>query len=255
MNLQFKWIGGATWLIRYGNITIASDPVLCPKGTIQDYQQFKSTRLNDPAFTENDFRDVNLWVLSHGHEDHVDEMGLRYISNSACIINHQSNVEQLFHTNIKTLSWGQEYQITCQDVTIDITAIPAIHAKYKFLSKLVGDNNGYILKLSHNDETTTIYYTGDDVFRKRRFAKYYQGPIDLIIANAGAAHVGKGMLGALIGRITNNFNDLRRMAKVLKPKVLIPIHWGTFSHYLDKPELYRDGGVIKIVGVGETVKI
>ena len=49
MELQFRWIGGAAWTLHVGRLTIACDPVLCPRGAVQDYGFFKTTRLQDPA--------------------------------------------------------------------------------------------------------------------------------------------------------------------------------------------------------------
>ena len=37
MDVRFKWIGGATWLLEVGDVRIGCDPVLCPMGTVQDY--------------------------------------------------------------------------------------------------------------------------------------------------------------------------------------------------------------------------
>ena len=55
MNVEFKWIGGATWILDVQGLRIACDPVLCPAGTVQDYGFFSSKRLNDPVFADDDF--------------------------------------------------------------------------------------------------------------------------------------------------------------------------------------------------------
>ena len=46
MEIVFHWIGGATFVLSIGKLNIACDPVLCEKGTIQDYFWFKSKRLD-----------------------------------------------------------------------------------------------------------------------------------------------------------------------------------------------------------------
>ncbi len=259
MDIIFKWIGSATWILNVNAYKIACDPVLCKKGTVQNYKYFKSTRLTDPLYAIDDLDNVDLWILSHDHEDHFDKEGIIKISDKSFKIIHRSNEKKLINNNVanyKVLSWGQDYNISDQNLSINIEAVPGIHSKFKVLSKLIGNNNGYIIKIYQNNETFIIYYTGDDVFNKKRFEKYYKGKIDLVIANAGAAHIGKGILGAVIGRITNDYNDILNMANSIDSKLIIPIHWGTFSHYLDNSNNYKDSlNKIKIVKAGETVRL
>lgn len=69
--------------------------------------------------------------------------------------------------------------------------------------------------------------------------------------------VGRSFLSPVIGRITNDISDLIRMNAELEPKMLIPVHWGTFSHYSETISLESFGKYqnIKIVNVGESVNI
>ena len=74
--------------------------------------------------------------------------------------------------------------------------------------------------------------------------------------NAGKAKVGSGLLSKLIGRITNCKEDILQLQKYLKPSMIIPVHWGTFSHYSEmlKAEDFSYNDTIKLLTVGE-VKI
>lgn len=45
MKIVFKWIGGATFILSIDDLNIAVDPVLCDKGTVQDFFWFKSERI------------------------------------------------------------------------------------------------------------------------------------------------------------------------------------------------------------------
>jgi L-ascorbate metabolism protein UlaG (beta-lactamase superfamily) len=60
MNIEFKWIGGATWILDVQGLRIACDPVLCPARTVQDYGFFSCKRLNDPVFADNDFENMAI---------------------------------------------------------------------------------------------------------------------------------------------------------------------------------------------------
>src|SRR3989338_3900316 len=102
-------IGGATFVYSISTnqnekLTIACDPVLCPKGQVHDYGLFKSTRLQEPELEgEGDLKDVDIWLLTHGHEDHLDIFGFQKIlsgKSNSIIIAHPS-VENLLKKVLK----------------------------------------------------------------------------------------------------------------------------------------------------------
>jgi L-ascorbate metabolism protein UlaG (beta-lactamase superfamily) len=66
MELIFNWIGGATFVLCIGDLNIACDPVLCEKGTIQDFFWFKSQRIEQPVYSENDFENIDLLIPNMG---------------------------------------------------------------------------------------------------------------------------------------------------------------------------------------------
>jgi L-ascorbate metabolism protein UlaG (beta-lactamase superfamily) len=66
MELIFNWIGGATFVLSIGDLNIACDPVLCEKGTIQDFFWFKSQRIEQPVYSENDFENIDLLIPNMG---------------------------------------------------------------------------------------------------------------------------------------------------------------------------------------------
>jgi L-ascorbate metabolism protein UlaG (beta-lactamase superfamily) len=76
MELKFIWIGGASFVSGIGNLNIACDPVLCPKGTVQDFFWFKTKRPETLNYTSETFKNIDLWLISHNHEDHSDKIGL-----------------------------------------------------------------------------------------------------------------------------------------------------------------------------------
>ncbi len=91
MEIIFHWIGGATFILSIGNLTIAVDPVLCKKDTVQDYFWFKSKRIEQPIYTEKDLDNIDLWLITHNHEDHLDSIGFSKISNSSKIISNKNS--------------------------------------------------------------------------------------------------------------------------------------------------------------------
>ncbi len=260
MKISFKWIGGATWILQIDNLKIACDPVLCPADTIQDYKYFKTKRLNDPVYNDSDFQKVNLWLLTHNHEDHIDRAGFKIINKDAIVISH-TGCRKYFKKNIfkdvRLLNWNEESAFAYDDIRIKIKALPAIHAKRKLYSSIIGNGNGYFLEISKKDSKFNIYVTGDSVYNKSFLKHFSIKDIDLIIANAGSAMVGKSFLSVIIGRITNNINDIIKMNSDLKPEILIPVHWGTFSHYSEviTEDKIKEYSNIKFLNAGESIDL
>ena len=241
-------------------IKIACDPVLCPKGHIQDYKYFKTRRLNDPQYSESDFKDVNVWLLTHNHHDHIDKYGYKLIDKNTTIIAHKG-LEVFFkkgiYNGIKFLGWNEATEILINGINIRIKALPAIHAKKALFGGMIGNGNGYLLDIAKDDSRYCVYVTGDAVFNSSIKKHIGTSNIDLIIANAGSAMAGKSSLSRSIGRITNNIDDIKDMNAELNPKMLIPVHWGTFSHYYETitHESFNKYGNIKILNVGESIHL
>ena len=260
MNISFKWVGGATWILRINNFKVACDPVLCPEGHIQDYKYFKTKRIDNPVYDDDDFEKINLWLLTHNHEDHIDAPGFKKIEKESTVISHKG-LKRFFkkdgYNDVRYLDWREDTVIPFDDITIKIKAVPAIHAKKTLFGGAIGNGNGYLLEVTGADSKYRVYVTGDSVYNKNINTDMGNSNIDLIIANAGSAMVGKYLLSNIIGRITNNIQDIIKMNYELKPKILIPVHWGTFTHY---SEIITAGSFvkydnIKIVKVGECISV
>jgi len=260
MNITFKWIGGATWILQIDSVKIACDPVLCSEGHVQDYKYFKTTRLNSPVYNESDFKNVNLWLLTHNHEDHIDSKGFEMIENDSVIISHKS-LKSLFknniHKHLRFLKRNDESEISVDGVNINVKAVPAVHAKKSFLGNMVGNGNGYILEITRSILIYRIYITGDSVYNKKLKKNVGYANIDLIIANSGSAMAGRSLLSRIIGRITNNTGDIKKMNTDLNPGMIIPVHWGTFSHYSEiiTDDSFKGYDNIKIINPGEIIEL
>ncbi len=234
MDYRLKWIGGATVIITIGQLKIAVDPVLCPKGTIQDYFWFKSARLEDPIFASSDFEDIDLWLITHDHEDHLDDIGISYISKTSKIISNPNGSKKLLKNNlnnIRMLRWGQSTTSQIKEYRIEVEAIPAIHGINPLSAILAGRGNGYYLKIWKADQELYIYITGDMVYKKKTIKALQGKKVDLLIANMGAAQQGSWIM-----TLTLNAEMLKKMIGQLHPTTVIPVHFGTFEHYKEPVE-------------------
>ncbi|MCB0806500.1 MAG: MBL fold metallo-hydrolase [Bacteroidales bacterium] len=250
MELTFKWVGGATFILTIGNLKIAVDPVLCEKGTVQDFFWFKSKRIQHPVYTEKDLANVDLWLITHNHKDHLDSIGLSKIEKSSKIISNKNAFKILQKSgklNAIVLDWNQIKEHHLKDYKINVEAIPAIHGINPVSALFAGKVNGYLLTISKGEDKVRIYVTGDTVYKSKVIKALENKEIDLVIPNMGAAKQGSWIM-----TLTLNSKMLKKMISRLNPKIVIPVHYETFEHYIESLAHIKaiNDDRIKIVEVG-----
>jgi L-ascorbate metabolism protein UlaG (beta-lactamase superfamily) len=255
MDITFHWIGGATFILSTGDLKIAVDPVLCKIGTVQDYFWFKSRRIEAPVYTNKDFDNIDLWLITHNHEDHLDSIGLSKISNKSSVVSNKNASKILQRKGIEDLTilkWGETKKYSLKNYAIEVEAIPAIHGINPLSALLAGKVNGYSLTISNGKEKVRIYVTGDTVYKNRIIKTLESREIDLLIPNMGAAKQGSWIM-----TLTLNSEMLKKMISKLNPKTIIPVHYNTFKHYKEPIEVIRNinDQRIKFVDVGDKFEL
>ncbi len=188
--IHFKWVGSATWVLCINDLKIACDPVLCPKGTVQTYAPgFKSKRLTDPVFEKDDFQNIDLWLISHEHEDHLDKQGLSKIKQDSIIVANQKAkkiLQKIHPKNLNIVKWGQVLSFESKGLTIEIKTMPTVHAGNPLTAFFLGGGNGYWLTIKNGDNELKIYVSGDTVCHKKVINALEGYKADILIPNIGA---------------------------------------------------------------------
>jgi len=255
MKISFTWVGGATFVLSIDNIKIACDPVLCEKGTVQDFFWFKSKRLEQPIYNESTFKGIDIWLITHNHEDHLDSIGLSIIDNKSIVVSNKNSSKKLIEKGINDLTildWHNSKNFFINGYEIQIEAIPAIHGINPLSALFAGKVNGYYLTISNGKERVKIYVTGDTVYKNKVINSLVDKEIDLLIPNMGAAKEGSWIM-----TLTLNSKMLKKLISKLNPRTVIPVHYGTFEHYKEsvkKIEEIQDDR-IKIVKIGNSITL
>ena len=260
MKVQFTWVGGATAIITVDDFKIATDPCLATAGTKQHYAWFDTVRKNDPIHAPGAFDDVDLWLITHGHEDHLDEKGVAAILPGAAIVSDNTArgaLEAVGSDDLKVLSPGERMTLKKKGISISVEAIPMVHGILPLVARLAGGGNGYWVEITRNTSTFVFYLTGDTVPHRRVRRAISKRTCDLFIPYIGAAKVGRGLRASMMGTLTMNVKMMERMKKLITPKVTIPIHFGTFSHYSESTGAIRAAALegTVLLEPGETVKV
>lgn len=235
---NFEWIGGPTYVLQLGSFKILTDPMLSAKNdSAFIIKKHPSTgesnaiikRYFEPVFFNTS--NIDLLLISHTHPDHFDEKAKETLSKEIKIISPITSKPILLQwgfNNIKELQWNDTLMIKKGNEYLRIIAVKALHAEDEPLNTELGKVNGYFIEYWDEKTMYRIYWTGDTVWfdEINDYKKYSK--INLFIPNMGAV----GSNGSL-GRRGLNADDCIKIIEVLNPKLIIPVHHSTFSHYVE----------------------
>ncbi|MCV7030932.1 MBL fold metallo-hydrolase [Mycobacterium sherrisii] len=225
------FIGNATTLIRFGGLTILTDPAFLHKGEhVYLGHGIWARREVEPACQIADLPPIDLIVLSHYHGDHFDDVAARELDNTLPIVSTADAVDKLkvlgFDRGHPLDTW-ESLQVHKGEMTLTITAMPAKHAAEDAVEELLMPVNGHLLDFSRDGELLyRLYITGDTMLVDsladipRRYPD-----IDL-----GLIHTGGTTF--LVTVVTMTGEQAVRAVEITKPRTAIPIHYNDFSVFL-----------------------
>ena len=230
MKLDFNLVGSGTWVLNVDNkFKIGCDPALAPKGTKYIYKGLKTSRVVSPVYDEATFNNVKLWLITHGHFDHIDRKGLEVIKNGTKIVSHK-NANKLLkkkeNIDITYIKWDEAKTYIIDGYKVKVIAVPAIHGMNTLAKLLMGGVNGYLITIKKGNESKSLYATSDAVYSDEIVERLKNKSVDILVANLGQAK--SQMIG---GPFTMNIDMLNKFIKELNPKVILPIHINDFEHF------------------------
>ena len=153
------FIGNATTLIRFGGLTILTDPAFLHKGEhVNLGHGIWARREVEPACQIADLPPIDLVVLSHYHGDHFDDVAAQELDKKLPIVSTADAVDKLsalgFEQGYPLDTW-ESLLVEKGDATLNITAMPAKHATDDAVNELLMPVNGYLLDFSRKNLTMT----------------------------------------------------------------------------------------------------
>jgi L-ascorbate metabolism protein UlaG (beta-lactamase superfamily) len=225
------FIGNATTLIRFGGLTILTDPAFLHKGEhVYLGHGIWARREVEPACQIADLPPIDLIVLSHYHGDHFDDVAAHELDKKLPIVSTADAVDKLsalgFQRGYALDTW-ESMKVHKGDATLNITAMPAKHATEEEVNELLMPVNGHLLDFSRNgDQLYRLYITGDTMLidSLEDIPRRYPD-IDL-----GLIHTGGTTF--LVTVVTMTGEQGVRAVEITKPRTAIPIHYNDFSVFL-----------------------
>jgi L-ascorbate metabolism protein UlaG (beta-lactamase superfamily) len=203
---RLTYIGHATTLLRLNGVSILTDPML--RGWLGPL------RRQGPAPGPGLPEISDLVLISHLHRDHLDLRSLRRVSDATPVVVPRGAARWVAKggaTDIREVGLGETVSVG----DIEFTGVRAVHNGFRDLHRDPQiEPLGYLIR----SRERTVYFAGDtDLFRDMSEL----GPVDLALLPiwGWGPSVGTGHLdpeGAV------------RALEMIRPRLAIPIHWGTF---------------------------
>jgi L-ascorbate metabolism protein UlaG (beta-lactamase superfamily) len=225
------FIGNATTLIRFGGLTVLTDPAFLHKGEhVHLGHGIWARREVEPACQIADLPPIDVIVLSHYHGDHFDDVAALELDKKLPIVSTAHAVEKLSALGFEhghPLETWESLDVHKGDATVTITAMPAKHATEEAVNELLMPVNGHLLDFSRNgDQLYRLYITGDTMLvdSLEDIPRRYPD-IDL-----GLIHTGGTTF--LVTVVTMTGEQGVKAVEITKPRTAIPIHYNDFSVFL-----------------------
>jgi len=203
--MRVTYVGHATVLIEDSGSAIVTDPLL--RRRVGHLRRRGELPAPLPA--------LNGVLISHLHRDHLDTPSLRRIAEGTPAVVPASGASAIRRTRLQALpiEEGGEMQLGA----FRVLAVPADHPTRRTPLGQETDALGYVLTAPGG----SVYFAGDtDLFGGMRAI----GDLGL-----DAALLPVAGWGPTLGPGHMDPRAAAEAAALLRPRIAIPIHWGTFS--------------------------
>ena len=236
-NDYIAWIGHATFLIKLGNTTIITDP-LFSKNT--GPLIFGPKRYVEPAINIKEVPKTDIFLLTHNHYDHLDVNAVRNFPHKDAKVITPLKLSKYFnrYKDVNELDWYEKIKINEE---LKITLLPAVHWSKRSLfdtNKTLWGN--YLIEYK-DKKILFACDTGVGDIYKELGNKY--GPIDITFINIGAYNFFPIMPQKDKSVYHTNPEEALGIARDLKSKKVIGMHWGTvilsLEPIMEPPERFK----------------
>ena len=234
------WIGHATFLMKFGETTIITDPVFSKNaGPLI----FGPKRFTNPALKLNEIPRIDIFLLTHNHYDHQDMTTIRKFPFKDVKVFTPLKLGKYFDRNgykdVNEMDWYEQIEINND---IKITFLPSVHWSKRSLTDTNKTLWGSYLIYYKGKKILFACDTGVGEIYKELGEKY--GPIELTFINIGAYNFYPMSSVKDSSAYHTNPEEALSLARDLKSKKVIGMHWGTFvlslEPIMEPPVRFKD---------------
>jgi L-ascorbate metabolism protein UlaG (beta-lactamase superfamily) len=199
------WLGHATVLIELDGVRLITDPVLGPRVAF--------LRREGGAVDVSATSHLDAVLLSHLHADHADVGSLQALGGGVAVVAPAGSRGWLRRrglADVRELAVGEEVSLG----SVGVRATPASHPPGRWREGRGPRPIGFLVSGSR-----TVYFAGDtDLFEGMELMA---GRVDLALLPVAG-------WGRTLGAGHLDPARAARATAIIRPGVVVPIHWGTF---------------------------
>ncbi|MDL4816094.1 MBL fold metallo-hydrolase [Actinomadura opuntiae] len=223
------FVGNATTIIRYGGVTLLTDPNFLRRGERADLGYgLTSKRVKDPAIGVGELPELDGVVLSHLHGDHWDPVAERHLDRGLPILTTGAAARALRNRGFREaegLRIWQTEEITKGDHRIRITAMPGRHAP-GLLRHVLPPVMGSLLEFGppRGEPHFRLYISGDTLMYDEIAEIRHRYP-DI---DAGVVHLGGTRLLGLL-TVTMDGRQGAQWLETTGCATAVPVHYDDYT--------------------------
>lgn len=219
-DFNITWFGHSTILMQMHGMNILIDPVVSEKASPVSFAG--PSRFSDIVMEIEELPNIDIVVISHDHYDHLDYKTIKEIDSKVdkyiVPLGIENHLERwgVDKDKIINLAWWEE-------VNINGLLIACTPAKHYSGRNVIDMYNNLWASWVFIDENHKVFTSGDSGFDKH-FEEIYNkyGEFDFAMLESGQYDVK--------WRSTHMTpEEAVEASKILKAKVIMPIHWGAFK--------------------------
>jgi L-ascorbate metabolism protein UlaG (beta-lactamase superfamily) len=203
---RITFVGHSTVLIELGGVRLLTDPIL--------RDRVLHIRRQVPSPDPDTWRDIDGVLISHTHADHLDPPSLRRVGRKAQLITPR----HAWHTLALHGIWrgtGMAVGDVARVGDVEVKAVPARHEGRRWPIGFDYDALGYVI----SGAGRRVYFPGDTA------------PFDSIGEVARGVDVALLPIWGWHAKLNRRHHlapdTAAEAAAVIRPRIAIPIHWGT----------------------------
>jgi L-ascorbate metabolism protein UlaG (beta-lactamase superfamily) len=208
-SLRITYVGHATTLVEMDGVRILTDPLL--RRRVVHLHRLVPLELSGTT----PFGRVDGILVSHLHFDHFDPPSLEKFDRGVTVVVPIGGAVKLLERRAFTNVRGAAEGLVVHLGPVEVRAIHAQHPGSRGTPGMNGPALGYVLKGSES-----VYFAGDtDIFPE--MAELSGVDVALLPVAGWGPRLPEG----------DHLNPLRaaEALKLIRPRVAIPIHWGTYT--------------------------
>jgi L-ascorbate metabolism protein UlaG (beta-lactamase superfamily) len=256
------FIGTATSLIRYGELSVLTDPNFLHQGEpVYLGRGLVTRRLTEPALSVEALPPLDAVVLSHLHGDHWDRRAQRGLDHDLPVLTTPHAARRLqwrgFSRALGLRTWGSSDLIRGH-TRLTVTAMPGRHAP-KPVRRLLPPVMGSMLEFGPLDGPVDlrVYITGDTLLIEELAQIPQRYPaIDAAVLHLGGTRLPGGLM------VTMDGVQGAELMTLVEPGVAVPVHYDDYRLFKSpladfRSEVGRRGLAdrVRFVERGDTVSL